>query len=100
MWKLKEGEENLKTLQNTTKHSKMVKSTIEIPERENRILNIVKGQHGFKNKDQAFIFIIQEYEQSLEPEIRHEFVQEMKRIEKEKGIPFKNIEELRKLTGE
>jgi len=78
----------------------MVKATIEIPERENRILNIVKSQHGFKNKDQAFVFLIQEYEQNLEPEIRPEFVKEMGRIEKQKGIPFKNIKELRKLTGE
>ena len=78
----------------------MVKSTIEIPENENRVLNILKAKRGFKNKDQAFIFLIQEYEQSLELELRPEFVNEMRGIEKEKGITFKNIEELRKLTGE
>ena len=78
----------------------MVKATIEIPERENRILNIVKGKHGFKNKDQAFIFLIQEYEQSLEPELRPEYVKKLIQVDKQKGIPFKNIEELRKLTGE
>ena len=78
----------------------MVKATFEIPERENRILNIVKGQHGFTTKEQAVIFLIQKHEQNLEPEIRPEFVIEMKMIEKQKGIPFKNIEELRKLTGE
>ncbi len=78
----------------------MVKATIEIPERENRILNILKGQHGFKNKEQAFIFLIKEYGQNLEPELRPEFIKEMRRIDKEKGIPFKDIEELRKLTGE
>ena len=78
----------------------MVKTTIEIPENENRVLNIVKAQHGFKNKNQAFIFLIQEYEQNLEPELRPEFVKEMRRIEKQKAIPFKNIEDLRKLTGE
>ncbi len=78
----------------------MVKATIEIPERENRILNIVKGKHGFKNKEQAFVFIINEYGQSLEPELRPEFIKEMRRIDKEEGIPFKDINELRKLTGE
>ncbi|HDK42634.1 MAG TPA: DUF2683 domain-containing protein [Candidatus Pacearchaeota archaeon] len=82
------------------KHSKMVKATIEIPERENRILNIVKGQHGFKNRDQALIFLIQEYEQSLEPELRPEYVKKLTQIDKQKGVPFKSIEELRKLTGE
>lgn len=78
----------------------MVKATFEIPERENRILNIVKGQHGFSTKEQAFIFILQEHEQNLEPEIRPEFIKEMRKIEKEKGIPFKDINELRRLTGE
>ena len=78
----------------------MVKATIEIPERENRILNIVKGKYGFKNKEQAFIFLIKEYEQNLEPEIRPEYVKKIRKIEKEKGIPFKNIDELRRLTGE
>jgi hypothetical protein len=78
----------------------MVKSTMEIPERENRILNIVKGKHGFSTKEEACVFIIGKHEEFLEPEIRPEYVKKIKRIEKEKGIPFKNIEELRKLTGE
>ena len=74
----------------------MVKATFEIPERENRILNIVKGRYGFKTKQQAFIFVIQEHEQILEPELRPAFVKEMKRIDKQKGIPFKDINDLRK----
>ena len=37
-------------------------------------------------------------EEMLEPELKPEFIRKMKRIEKQKGIPFKNIEELRKLT--
>ncbi len=79
----------------------MVKATFEIPERENRVLNIVKGQNGFTTKQQAVLLVIKSYgEEMLEPELRPEFIKEMKRIEKEKGIPFKNIEELRKLTGE
>ncbi len=73
----------------------MVKATINLPERENRILNIVKGQHGFKNRDQALIFLIQEYEQSLEPELRPEFVKEMRIIEKGKHFGFKDINDLR-----
>jgi len=78
----------------------MVKSTIEIPEKENRILNIVKGIHGFKSKEQAFIFLINEYEQNLELEIRPKYLKKLETIDKQKGIPFENIEELRKLTGE
>jgi len=74
----------------------MVKATIDLPERENRILNIVKGQHGFKNRDQALIFLIQEYEQSLEPELRPEYVKKLMQIDKQKGIPFKDIDDLRR----
>ena len=37
-----------------------------------------------------------EYEQEfLEPELRPEYVEKLNRIEKEKGIPFSSIEELR-----
>jgi len=78
----------------------MVKSTIEIPERENRLLTILKGKYGLSNKEQVIISLIREAEENLEPEIRPEYVKKIRRIEKEKGIPFKNIQELRKLTGE
>jgi len=78
----------------------MVKAIIEIPENENRILTILKGKYGFRNKEQVIISLIKEAEQNLEPELRPEFIKEMRRIDKEKGIPFKDIAELRKLTGE
>ena len=78
----------------------MVKATIEIPERENRILNIVKGQHGFKNKEQTFIFLLQEYAQSLEPELRPEFIKRIRNIEKGKHYGFKDINDLRKQIEE
>ena len=78
----------------------MVKATIEIPENENRILTILKGKYGLKNKEQVIISLIKGAEQDLEPELRPEFIKEMKRIDKEKGITFKDIAELRKLTGE
>jgi len=74
----------------------MVKATIELPERENRILNVVKGQHGFKNRDQALIFLIRKYEQGLEPELRPEYVKKLIQIDKQKGIPFKDIDDLRR----
>lgn len=78
----------------------MVKALIEIPENENRILTILKGKYGFRNKEQVIISLIKDAEENLEPELRPEFIKKMKGIEKEKGIPFKNIEELRRLTGE
>ena len=74
----------------------MVKATFEIPEKENRILNIVKGQHGFSTKEEACVFIIGEHEQVLEPEIRPEYVKKIKKIEKEGNfIKFSSIDKLK-----
>jgi len=76
----------------------MVQAIITLNEKEDRVLNIVKGKFGLKNKSEAINLIVNEYEQEfLEPELRPEFIEEMKKIEKEKGIPFKNIKELRAL---
>ena len=76
----------------------MVQSIIDLEENEDRILNIVKAKFGLKNKSQAVAMIAKVYEDSfLEPELRPEYVEKLMKIDKEKGIPFKNIEELRKM---
>jgi len=76
----------------------MVQNIIEIGEREDRVLNMVKAKFGLKNKSEAVAVIAQTYEESfLEPELRPEYLEKLKRIEKEKGIGFKNIAELRKI---
>ena len=56
----------------------MVKSTIEIPERENRLLTILKGKYGLSNKEQVIISLIREAEENLEPEIRPEYVKKIR----------------------
>lgn len=79
----------------------MVQSIINLADEKDRILNIVKAQQGFKNKNQAIEFILGVYSESfLEPELRPEFIKRLKNIRREKGISFKDIEGLRKLTGE
>jgi len=76
----------------------MVQSIIDIGENEDRILNIVKAKFGFKNKSQAVALIAKVYGESfLEFELRPEYIEKLKRIDKEKGIPFRNIQELRKI---
>lgn len=44
---------------------------------------------------ESFIFTEKHGERMQEPEIRLEYVEELKRIDKEKGKRFKNIKELR-----
>ena len=74
----------------------MAQNIFEIGEKENRVLGIVKAKHGLKNKNQALNLIIEAFEQELlEPGIRPEYIEKLKKIDKEKGIVFKNIEELR-----
>lgn len=77
----------------------MVQAVINIDERVNRVLNIVKAKYGLKDKSQAIALVVSEYEGSfLEPELMPGYIKKLKRIEKEKGISFKNMAELRKIT--
>ena len=77
----------------------MVQSIIDLSENEDRVLNIVKAKFGLKNKSQAVALITKVYEGSfLEPELRPEYIQKLKKIEKEGyGKIFKSIEELRRI---
>jgi len=76
----------------------MVQAMIEIPEEANQILNIVKARYNLRTKSEAIAKIVIECGANiLEPELRPEYLQKLQRIEKEKGISFKNIDELRKI---
>ena len=71
---------------------------IDISKQANQILNIVKARHNLKDKSKAIEKVVLDYgEEVLEPELRPEFIQKIKRIEKEgKFKTFNNIEELKK----
>lgn len=75
----------------------MVQNIINLGEKEDRILGIVKAQHGLKNKSQAMELILNIYgENFLEPEIRPEFLERLRKIREEGyGKTFSSIEELR-----
>jgi len=76
----------------------MVQSIIQIDEREDRVLNIVKAKYGLRNKSQAVALIAKVYEEKfLEPQLRPEYAEKLSRIEKERGMPFKSISELKKI---
>ena len=75
----------------------MVQNIFDLGEREDRILNIIKAKFGLKNKSEALALIVQSYEDNfLEPELRPEYVEKLDKLSKQKGIPFKNAEELRR----
>jgi hypothetical protein len=76
----------------------MAQAMINLGEYEDRILTIVKGKFGFKNKSQAINFVVNKYgEDLLEPELKPEYVQKIKTMQvKEKPIKYKSINDLRK----
>jgi hypothetical protein len=75
----------------------MVQSIVEFDERRNRIINIVKGKYGLKNKNEALTLIVDKFEEAfLEPELRPEYVERLSKIKKEKFKTYSRIDELRK----
>ena len=78
----------------------MVQNIIDLGEREDRVLNIVKAKFGLKNKSEAVAIITQIYEESfLEPELRPEYLEKLKKIRKGKYFKFNSIDDLRKATS-
>ncbi len=62
------------------------------------MLNIVKAKYNLKDKSEAINVMAEKYEEALlEPELRPEYIKKLNKVEKEKGIPFRNIKELRKI---
>ena len=76
----------------------MIQNIIQFDEREEKIINIVKAQHGLKNKSEAIALIAKVYADTfLEPELRPEYLEKLRRIEKEGyGETFSSIKELRR----
>jgi len=75
----------------------MVQAMIEIPNEVNQILNIVKARYNLKTKSEAIAKIVIECGANIiEPELRPEYLEKLKKIEEEGyGETFNSIEELR-----
>ena len=76
----------------------MTQAIINLGEYEDRVLTIVKGKYGFKNKSEAINFVIDRFEEEfLEPKLKPEFVHKMMVMEKKgKFTSYKSISDLRK----
>ena len=78
----------------------MVQAIINIDERTNRILNIIKAKYGLKDKSAAIKKMAEEYEEEiLEPELKPEYIEKLKKIEKQEAIEVGTVENLRKRYG-
>lgn len=70
----------------------MVQAQIKISKEANQILNIVKAKYNLKDKSQAIEFIVREYgEELLEPQLRPEFIEKMKKRKKEPTVKVKDF---------
>ncbi len=70
----------------------MVQALVELNENTNRVLNVVKAKYGLKDKGEAIQFVVTKYiEEENEPDLRPEFIEKMKRIEKQKSIWVKDF---------
>lgn len=67
---------------------------IDISNDANQVLNIVKAKYNLKDKSQAIEKVVLEYgKDMLEPELRPEFVEKMRKIEKEGTVKITNFRE-------
>ena len=75
----------------------MVNAMIRISDRANQILNIVKARQNLNDKSEAIEYIVGEYGKDLlEPELRPEFIERMKKIAKQKTINVGTVGDFRK----
>ena len=65
----------------------MVKAQIEIDQGTNQILNIIKAQYALRDKSEAIEKVVEIYaEEIMEPELRPDYIEKIRKIKKEKGI--------------
>ena len=65
----------------------MVQAMIDISNEANQILNIVKAKHNLRDKSKAIEKVILEYgTEMLEPELKPEFVDKMKKRQLEPTV--------------
>ena len=70
---------------------------IQVGEHEDRVLTIVKGKYGLKTKSDAINFVIVKFEENfIEPQLRPEYKEELRKIDQGRFLPFSSIENLRR----
>ncbi|MGQ0537281.1 MAG: DUF2683 family protein [Methanobacteriota archaeon] len=73
----------------------MPKAVINLSERANRVVNIVKAKEGLKGKSEAVEKIVEAYEEHiLEPHFRPAFVEEVRRIRKGRFRKVKRLDDI------
>ncbi|MFH1636847.1 MAG: antitoxin [Candidatus Woesearchaeota archaeon] len=75
----------------------MVQAIINLGDFEDRILMIVKGKYGLRNKSEAVNLVIDKFQEVfLEPQLKPEYKEELSKITKGKFKRFSSIDDLRR----
>lgn len=78
----------------------MVQAIVNISEKANRVLNIVKAKYGLRTKSEAIDVTACQYgETMLEPELRPEYIEKALHIKARRAIRVGRVENLRKRHG-
>ncbi len=71
----------------------MVQAMINIQDRTNRLLSVVKAQYGLKDKSEAIDLVATQYEELiLEPQVRPEYIKKLKKIKKGRYLSQEEFE--------
>ena len=72
----------------------MVTALINIDDNTNRVLNVVKAKYNLKDKGEDIQLVVTKYiEEEDEPELKPDFIERIRAIEKQKNIKVKNFAE-------
>lgn len=75
----------------------MVKAIVDISDKANRVLMIVKAEHGLKDKSQAIDVMAAEYEELIfEPRVKASYLRKLKKIQKERVVHIGTAEDFRR----
>jgi len=73
---------------------------VELNDKTNRVVNIVKAMYDLKDKSQALNKMAEEYEHEiLEMQLRPEYLKKLERIEKEKSLKVRDVDEYFRQLG-
>ena len=70
----------------------MVQALVTLNDETNKVLNVVKAKYCLNDKGEAIALLVSRYiEEADEPELRPEFIEKMRKIEKQKSIRVKDF---------
>jgi hypothetical protein len=78
----------------------MVQALIDIDDRTNRVLNIVKAKYGLKDKSAAIELVAKQYEEELlQPELKPEYIEKAKKIATQEAVDVGTVDDLKNRLG-